>query len=206
MTVEEKKEIALKIQSSLKEVYEWGEMIGCENILEKAKWKEIIMGIHLGDTVFTKSTGDVKGADARNDDSGEVREYKTEELKTKSDKERFLESVFDGNSSATFAGSMTYNGAGGTGDDLGKKSRETVNSYKKIKHFHGVFYRGDIVAITEVSTDYVTSDEGLMKRVIKEETGTKYKSTNGNSVGVHYENGGVRNGEGKVVFINDIRK
>ena len=69
-----------------------------------------------------------------------------------------------------------------------------------------MFYRGDIVAITEVSTDYVTSDEGLMKRVIKEETGTKYKSTNGNGIGVHYENSGVRKGEGKVVFIDDIRK
>ena len=206
MTVEETKAIIMKIQSNLKEVYELGESIGCENILEKAKWKEMVMGIHLGDTVFTKSTGDVKGADARNDDSGEVREYKTEELKTKSDKERFLESVFDGNSSATFAGSMTYNGAGGTGHDLGKKSRETVNSYKDFGHYHGVFHRGDVVSITRVDTDYVTSDEGLMKRVIKEETGTKYSSTNGNGVGVHYENGGVRENEGEMVYLNDIRK
>ena len=45
-----------------------------------------------------------------------------------------------------------------------------------------------------------------LKRIIKEETGTKYSSTNGNSVGVHYENGGVREGEGEVVYRNDIRK
>ena len=45
-----------------------------------------------------------------------------------------------------------------------------------------------------------------LKRIIKEETGTKYSSTNGNGVGVHYENGGVRKGEGKVLVINDIRK
>ena len=148
----------------------------------------------------------MRGADARNDDSGEVREYKTEELKTKSRKERFLESVVDGNSSATFAGKMTYNGAGGTGDDLGKKSRETVNSYKNFGHYHGVFHRGDIVSITRVDTDYVTGDEGLMKRVINEESGQKYSSTNGNGVGVHYENGGVREGEGEIVYLNDIRK
>ena len=153
---------------------------------------------------FTKSTGEVKGAYARNNKSGEVREYKTEELKTESDKKRFLGSVVDGNS--TFAGSMTYNGAGGTGDDLGKKSREIVNSYKDFGHYHGVFHRADVVAVTRVDTDYVTSDDGLMKRIIKEETGTKYSSTNGNGVGVHYENGGVREGEGEIVYLNDIRK
>ena len=146
MTYKEKKEIILKIQSLLKEVYRLGVILGVGNILEKAKWKEMIMGVILRDTVFTKSTGDVKGADAQNDDSGEVREYKTEELKTKSDKERFLESVVDENSTSTFAGSMTYNGAGGTGDDLGKKSRETVNSYKNFGHYHGVFHRADIVS------------------------------------------------------------
>ena len=54
--------------------------------------------------------------------------------------------------------------------------------------------------------NYVTSDDGLMKRIIKEETGTKYSSTNGNGVGVHYEKGGVREGEGEIVYLNDIRK
>ena len=201
-----RKEIVKEMSNTVKHMYRLGEELGHSNILEKAKWKEEIMGMILDDTVFTKSTGEVKGADARNNKSGEVREYKTEELKTKSDKERFLESVFDGNSSATFAGSMTYNGAGGTGDDLGKKSRETVNSYKEFGHYHGVFHRGEVVSVTRVDTDYVTSDDGLMKRIIKEETGTKYSSTNGNGVGVHYENGGVREGEGKVVYINDIRK
>ena len=63
-----------------------------------------------------------------------------------------------------------------------------------------------MVAITEVSTDYVTSEKGLMKRIINEENGAVYKSTNGNGVRPHYENGGVRKGEGKVLVINDIRK
>ena len=199
-----RRELVKEFQFHIKKGYEIGEALGHHNIFEKAKWKEELMGLILGDTVFSKSTGEVKGADATNDETGNVREYKSEELKTEKKLNSFLESVVDGTN--TYAGSMTYNGAGGTGDDLGKKSRETVNSYKKIKHFHGVFYRGDIVAITEVSTDYVTSDEGLMKLFIKQETGTKYKSTNGNGIGVHYENSGVRKGEGKVVFIDDIRK
>ena len=198
-----RKEIALEMSRKIKDIYQLGEELGQSNILEKAKWKEEIMGMILDDTVFTKSTGEVKGADAVNEETGEYREYKTEELKSE-DKERFLESVVDG--TTTFAGSMTYNGAGGTGDDLGKKSREIVNSYKKFGHYHGVFHRADVVSVTRVDTDYVTSDDGLMKRIIKEETGTKYSSTNGNGVGVHYENGGVREGEGKVVYINDIRK
>ena len=199
-----RRELVKEFQFHIKKGYEIGEALGHHNIFEKAKWKEELMGLILGDTVFSKSTGEVKGADATNDETGNVREYKSEELKTEKKLNSFLESVVDGTN--TYAGSMTYNGAGGTGDDLGKKSRETVNSYKKIKHFHGVFYRGDIVAITEVSTDYVTSENGLMKRIINEENGSVYKSTNGNRVRPHYENGGVRKGEGKVLVINDIRK
>jgi hypothetical protein len=182
-------------------LYEIGVILGFDNIMEKAKIKEVIMGYHLNDRVFPNSTGEVKGADAINEEAREYREYKTTELKPEN-KERFLKSIVDG--TTTFAGSMTYNNAGGTGDDLGKRSREIVNSYKSFGHYHGVFHRGKVVSITRVDTDYVTGEDGLMKRVIREETGTKYSSTNGNGVGVHYANGGVR--EGEVVYINDIRK
>ena len=199
-----RRELVKEFQFHIKKGYEIGEALGHHNIFEKAKWKEELMGLILGDTVFSNSTGEVKGADETNDETGNVREYKSEELKTEKKLNSFLESVVDGTN--TYAGSMTYNGAGGTGDDLGKKSRETVNSYKEFGHYHGVFHRGEVVSVTRVDTDYVTSDDGLMKRIIKEETGTKYSSTIGNGVGGHYEIGGVRQGEGKVVYINDIRK
>ena len=202
LSKKEKNEVQQELICNIKEVYRLGKLLGYDNILEKTKWKEVMMGEELDDEVFTKSTGDVKGADARNKRSGEVREYKTEELKTESDVKRFLGSVVDKNSTSTFAGKMTYNGAGGTGNDKGKESRKIVNSYKKIGHYHSLFYRGDMVAITRVCSDYVTSDEGLMKRIIKEENGQKYKSTNGNSVSVHYENAGVRKGEGEIVYLN----
>jgi len=198
-----REEIVRELSSVMDRAYELGLELGHDNILEKAKWKEEVMGMILGDRVFSKSTGEVKGADAVNEETGEIREYKTQELKPH-EVDSFFESVVDG--TKTFAGKMTYNGAGGTGDDLGKKSREIINSYKDFGHYHGVFYRGKCLAITKVDTDYVTSDSGLMKRVLNEESGQKYSSTNGNGVGVHYENGGVREGEGKVVYLNDIRK
>jgi len=190
-----RKNLVMEMIVHLKEVYRIGKELGYDNILEKAKWKEEYMGMVLGDTVFPNSTGEVGGADAINDKSAQPREYKTGELKDPKEKERFLKSVVDG--TATYAGSMTYNGG---------STREAVNSYKPYGHFHGVFYRGDLLAIADISPEYVTSDAGLMKRIIKQEKGKKYKSTNGNGVAVHYENGDVRENEGKLVYLNDIRK
>ena len=175
--------------------FELGREMGFANILDKSKWKELYMGNTLGDRVFPDSTGEVKGADAENKESGEYREYKTSELKDEKQLDRFLCSVVEG--TKTFSGSMTYNNA---------YTKENVNSYKDFGHYHGVFFRGELICITIVDTDYVTSDKGLMARIIKQDNGEKYKSTNGNSVSVHYENGGVRDGEGEVVYINDIRK
>jgi len=62
-----------------------------------------------------------------------------------------------------------------------------------------------LIAITEVAPEYVTGDDGLMKRIIKAKNVKKYKSTNGNSVSVHYENGEIREGGGKIIYRNDIR-
>ena len=189
-------ELINELQHHYKRCYEIGVEIGYDNIMEKAKIKEVIMGHHLGDTVFPNSTGEVKGADARNEESKEISEYKTTELTTKN-KERFFAAAFDETEGKTFAGSMTYNNA---------YSKENVESYAGFSHKHGVFYRGDLIAITKISPEYVTGDNGLMKRITKSENGGVYKSTNGNSVAVHYENGGVREGEGEIIYINDIRK
>jgi hypothetical protein len=190
----ERKENAKEMSFHAKSILACGDKAGHKNVLEKNKWKEEMIGSELNHRVFSKSTGEIQGADAV-DENGKPWEYKSEELKSFKDVLRFLESVVDGTN--TYAGSMTYNNG---------YSRENVNSYKDIGHIHAVFYRGDMVAITEVSTDYVTSENGLMKRIINEENGAVYKSTNGNGVRPHYENGGVRKGEGKVLVINDIRK
>jgi len=191
-----KRELMKEFTDAIKLIYKIGNLLGFDNIMEKAKIKEVIMGYVLGDTVFTKSTGEVKGADAINDETGEVSEYKTTELVSKDAVERFFAAAFD-NTNSTFAASMTYNNG---------SIKENVKSYEEFSHKHGVFYRGDLIAITEVAPEYVTGDDGLMKRIIKAKNGKKYKSTNGNSVSVHYENGGVREGEGKIIYRNDIRK
>ena len=186
-----------ELMDCFKTIYEIGRKLGFDNILEKAKAKEVIMGYELGDTVFSKSTGEVKGADAINDETGEVSEYKTTEITDEKALARFFDAAVDGKLGKTVAGSMTYNNA---------YSRENVKPYEEFSHMHGVFYRGDLIAITDVSPEYVTGEYGLMKRIIKSENGAVYKSTNGNSVSVHYENGGVRNGEGKLIYVNDIRE
>ena len=196
MTKNEKLEKMKEMIYHYKKVYEIGAELGFHNIMEKAKIKEVIMGVELGDTVFSKSTGEVKGADAINEETGEVSEYKTTELKNEKEVERFHAAAFD-NTKKTCAASMTYNNA---------YTEENVKSYKEFSHKHGIFYRGDLVVITEVAPEYVTGEDGLMKRITKSENGAVYKSTNGNSVSVHYENGGVRNGEGKIIYVNDIRE
>ena len=56
-----------ELQAAMKYIYKIGELLGFDNIMEKAKWKEVIMGYVLGDAVFSKSTGEVKGADAINE-------------------------------------------------------------------------------------------------------------------------------------------
>ena len=71
-----------ELVDAIRNVIEIGQRKGYDNILEKAKWKEAILGDILGHTVFTKSTGDVKGADAVSAD-GTPYEYKTSQLKNK---------------------------------------------------------------------------------------------------------------------------
>ena len=93
--------------------------------------------------------------------------------------------------------SLTYNNG---------YNRENVDEYREIGHIHGVFSElGEPLAITHVKTDHVV--DSLLVRVEKTENGTaEYKSTNGNSVSVHYEDGKVREGEGEVLYVNDTRK
>ena len=44
--------------------YHLGNLVGFQNIEEKGKWKEAMMGTVLDQRVFTGSTGEDKGADA----------------------------------------------------------------------------------------------------------------------------------------------
>ena len=170
-----------------------GKDIGFHNIHDKDKWKEVIVGSILNDTVFDKSSGEEKGADARNNVTGDLHEYKASELLTEDAFHAFMEGVVD--CTAHLRTSMTYNNG---------YCRENVESYRNIRHYNTVWYGAELIAITWVYSDHVCSD--LMKRVLLTENGKKYKSTNGNGVGVHYENGGVRENEGEIVYLNDIRK
>ena len=43
------------LQYHYRELYRLGKKFGYDNIMEKAKIKEVLMGYELGDTVFSKS-------------------------------------------------------------------------------------------------------------------------------------------------------
>ena len=118
-----------------------------------------------------------------------------EDIMKNKETDKFLGAVVDGEK--TCCKSLTYNNG---------YSRENVDEYREISHIHGVFSElGEPLAITHVETDHVV--DSLLVRVEKTENGTaKYKSTNGNSVSVHYEDGKVRDGEGEVLYVNDTRK
>ena len=177
--------------------------LGFDNIDDKAKYEEVITGDILGHEVFNKASGEVKGADARNLKTVEIVEYKKASL-NKTKLENVLSAVTDGKK--THAAKMTYNGAGGTGRAEGaEKTRNIVDSYSVFGHYLSLFSEGECVLIAKINSDYVTSDNGLMKRVLLEEKNQKYSSTNGNSVLVHFENGGLKKGEGEIVYLNDIR-
>ena len=180
--------------------------LGFPNIDDKAKYEEVITGNILNHDVFRKASGEVKGADARNKTGG-LCEYKKESIKSKTKLANVLSAIYDSGSNKTYAGKMTYNGAGGTTGVKGAiKTREIVNSYNKIDHYLSLFYKGECIIIAKINTDYVTSDKGLMKRVLEEEKDNLYSSTNGNGVLIHFENGGLREGEGEIVFKKYIEK
>ncbi len=194
MKTEQREKLYDRLEHHIQETYKIGQELGYEDILEKGKYKEVMIARILGHRVFPKSTGEEEGADAIDEKTGKLWEYKTSNV-TRKFFHKLCAVVFD--AAGQFASSMTYNNG---------YSRAKVNSYKDIGHIHSLVDKGIPVVITEMNTDYITSDDGLMKRVLKTEGGHKYKSTNGNSVAVHYENGGVRENEGKVIYKNDIRK
>ena len=193
ISVEERSDIVNKMASYYKEILRLGQSIGIENVLEKAKLKEVIMGDVLNHRVYTKSTGEKKGVDAVDESTGELYEYKTSTLKNEKETKRFLESIVDG--TKTYQKTMVYNNG---------YSRENVDEYKNINHLHAMFsHDGTLLSIVHVETDFVV--ESLMVRVENIENGNKkYKSTNGNSVTVRYQNGGAK--ESKVLYLNDTRK
>ena len=194
MKTEQREKLYDRLEYHIQETYKIGQELGYEDILEKRKYAEVLIARILGHRVFPKSTGEEEGADAIDEKTGKFYEYKTSNV-TRKFFDKLCAVVFD--AAGKFASSMTYNNG---------YSREKVDSYKDIGHMHSLLDKGIPVVITEMDSSYVTSEDGLMKRILKSESGHKYKSTNGNSVAVHYENGGVREGEGKVIYKNDTRK
>jgi hypothetical protein len=137
---------------------------GFKKMTDKYKWREVIMGELMKHHVFAGMSGN-KSADASN--AGKLSEYKTITIDednykrmngipviTKKGKPSKQTSVFK---------AAVYNGA---------MNAEVIESYRKIDHYFGLFYRERPIKIYKVDSNFVSDRllEGLIgvqKRVEK---------------------------------------
>ena len=162
--------------------YELAEERGCSNPFDKYKFREHQVGDILGHDVFEGASngGDCDetfGADAHEQD-GSKAEYKSITMD-----DRELDKLLGNNPrGTTLKASGVYNGA---------YSQESIDRYRDCNHYFSLHYKGEVVGIVKVDTDYVcdTLQENNDKREEKTRTlmsegVSKLPTTNCNSVKV----------------------
>jgi hypothetical protein len=172
----------LDINYHISKVYEIAAGMGIGNPFDKYKFRELQVGALLGHEVFEGASGggandDTFGADAHESD-GSKAEYKSATLDVKE-----LDKLLGNNPrGTTLKISGVYNGA---------YSTESIERYRECNHYFSVHYKGDVVAVVKVDTDYVcdTLLENNNKREEKTlkliaEGAKKLPTTNCNSVHV----------------------
>ena len=143
-------------------LYELAENRGVSNPMDKYKFRELQVGDILGHDVFEGASNggandDTFGADAHEQD-GSKAEYKSI---TMDDKE--LDKLLGNNPrGTTLKASGVYNGA---------YSQESIDRYRECNHYFSLHYKGDVVGIIKVDTDYVC--DTLQKNNEKREEKTK---------------------------------
>lgn len=153
-----------------------GVKLGYHKITDKTKWREPVMAEKLGHRAFEKiSAGrdsDKYGADAINEQTGRMSEYKTKAI---DDKElRNLLGLARGSGRyAALKISGVYNGA---------YSHEIIDTYADKDHCFGVFYQEQCVLIIQVLTAEVLRQ--LHQEITRRESLPKKGSTNLNTVTV----------------------
>ena len=173
-------ENTMDINYHISQVYEIATSMGIKNPFDKYKFRELQVGSLLGHTVFEGasnggSNASPFGADAHEAD-GSKAEYKSVTLD-----EKALDKLL-GLGGYTLKISDVYNGA---------YSVDSIERYKDCNHYFSLHYKGDVVAIVKVDTDYVINTlmannqkrEERTRKMI-EEGRTKLPTTNCNSVTV----------------------
>ena len=173
-------ENTMDINYHISQVYEIATSMGIKTPFDKYKFRELQVGSLLGHTVFEGasnggSNDSTFGADAHEAD-GSKAEYKSVTLD-----EKALDKLL-GLGGYTLKISGVYNGA---------YSVDSIERYKDCNHYFSLHYKGDVVAIVIVDTDYVINTlmannqkrEERTRKMI-EEGRTKLPTTNCNSVTV----------------------
>jgi hypothetical protein len=162
-------------------LYRKGKRAGYHKVTDKTKWREPVMAEKLGHRAFEKiSAGkdsDKYGADAINESTGVMSEYKTKAIE---DSElRNLLQLPKNSKGARFAPltvSGVYNGA---------YSHDIIDTYADKDHCFGIFYEEQCVMIIRPQTEEVLRQ--LHEEIDRRERTKKTGSTNLNTVSIRLD-------------------
>ena len=162
-----------KFSDLMKQVILYGRILGFPNILDKYKWREVIMAEKLNHVAHDKASA---GKDSDNyasdatDSNGKKVEYKTQN--PKDSKIRKMIDTFLGIGDNDFTVTGVYNGAYKQG---------AIEAYRKISHEYGTFNEEELIFSIKPNIEFVTDQltENRDANNLYMETGCMRKDKNG---------------------------
>lgn len=164
------------------QLYVLGKKAGYPKITDKTKWREPVMAGKLGHKAFEKISAGKKsdkyGADALNETTGKMAEYKTMALNDRQIKNLLqkVKNIKKGTKFSALKIPGVYNGA---------YSHEAIDAYEKHEHYFGVFYEEECLLIIRPHQEIVIGQ--LRAEVEKRLINNKKGSTNLNTVIISLE-------------------
>jgi hypothetical protein len=158
-------------------LYRKGKQAGYHKITDKTKWREPVMAEKLGHKAFEKiSAGkdsDKYGADAINESTGVMSEYKTKAIEDAELRNLLELPKSGGRRFAPLTVGGVYNGA---------YSHDIIDTYANKDHCFGIFYEEQCVLIIKPHTEEVLRQ--LHEEIDRREQSAKKGSTNLNTVSI----------------------
>lgn len=164
------------IEHHAHQLYILGKKAGYHKITDKTKWREPIMAGKLCHKAFDKISAGKNsskyGADAINESTGIMAEYKSSAIEDRQLKNLF-QKIKNPKKSTKYSALKiggVYNGA---------YSHEAIDVYEKHEHYFGVFYEEKCILIIRPWTDVVISQlrANLDKRLINNKRGSSNLNT-----------------------------
>jgi hypothetical protein len=161
-------------------LYRKGKRAGYHKVTDKTKWREPVMAEKMGHKAFEKiSAGkdsDKYGADAINESTGVMSEYKTKAIEDDELRNLLQLPRSGGRRFAPLTVGGVYNGA---------YSHEIIDTYADKDHCFGVFYEEQCVLIIKPHTAEVLRQ--LHEEVSRRDRTAKKGSTNLNTVSIRLD-------------------